>query len=340
VLDCWLSPTRDLAAAAAFFRNINSTRCAPEPVVTDKATFYPSAIRTCAPGRDMKLLTYDFGTGPRAGVLLDDNVVDISSAVGTLHTLSDVRAFLELPDSPIDHLRRVLARASVTEHSSGKRRAESTDPPAPHRARLHRLRRACIGPTTPATCNHLGWRSGRDCQSSTSRPRCESSDQTLRSRFRQLANSSIMSASWRPSSAVKASTCSSSRPTHVLRVSLSSTTGAHATSRPMRVSSGWVRPKARVPPRRSGPGSSLPTRSQQNIAMAPSNVDCKVRVNGELWMDGNAWNMRHTFGAMIERASQDSRIVPADVIASGTIGGGSIGGAIRKGISRSIPTAR
>ena len=69
-------------------------------------------------------------------------------------------------------------------------------------------------------------------------------------------------------------------------------------------------------------------------------VDCKVRVNGELWMDGNAWNMRHTFGAMIERASQDSRIVPADVIASGTIGGGSIGEAIRKGISRSIPTAR
>jgi len=68
----------------------------------------------------MKLLTYDFGTGPRAGVLLDGNVVDISSAVGTLHTLSDVRAFLELPDSPIDHLRRVLARASVTEHSSGK----------------------------------------------------------------------------------------------------------------------------------------------------------------------------------------------------------------------------
>jgi len=30
VLDCWLSPTRDLAAAAAFFRNINSTGCMPD----------------------------------------------------------------------------------------------------------------------------------------------------------------------------------------------------------------------------------------------------------------------------------------------------------------------
>jgi len=51
VLDCWLSRTRDLAAAEAFFRRtINSTGCIPEHVVTDKATFYPSAIRTCAPG--------------------------------------------------------------------------------------------------------------------------------------------------------------------------------------------------------------------------------------------------------------------------------------------------
>jgi DDE domain len=51
VLDYWLSQTRDLAAAEAIFRRtIGSTGCKPEHVVTDKATFYPSAIRTCAPG--------------------------------------------------------------------------------------------------------------------------------------------------------------------------------------------------------------------------------------------------------------------------------------------------
>ena len=51
VLDCWLSRTRDLAAAQAFFRRtINSTGCMPEHIVTDKATFYPSAIRRYAPG--------------------------------------------------------------------------------------------------------------------------------------------------------------------------------------------------------------------------------------------------------------------------------------------------
>jgi hypothetical protein len=46
ILDCWLSRTRDLAAADALFRRIiNSTRCKPEHVVTDKAALYPSAIR-------------------------------------------------------------------------------------------------------------------------------------------------------------------------------------------------------------------------------------------------------------------------------------------------------
>src|SRR5262249_18583960 len=39
----------------------------------------------------------------------------------------------------------------------------------------------------------------------------------------------------------------------------------------------------------------------------------------------------HTFGSMLERAAQDSRIAPGDVIASGTVGGGSIGEAVRKG---------
>jgi IS6 family transposase len=50
MLDYWLSATRDLPAAEAFFRRtITSTGCVPEHIVTDKATFYPSAIRTWAP---------------------------------------------------------------------------------------------------------------------------------------------------------------------------------------------------------------------------------------------------------------------------------------------------
>jgi transposase-like protein len=50
VLDCWLSATRDSPAADAFFRRtIASTHSVPEHIVTDKAAFYPSAIRGHAP---------------------------------------------------------------------------------------------------------------------------------------------------------------------------------------------------------------------------------------------------------------------------------------------------
>ena len=51
MLDGGLSRTRDLAAAEAFFRRtLRSTGCTPEPVVTDQAALYASAIRACAPG--------------------------------------------------------------------------------------------------------------------------------------------------------------------------------------------------------------------------------------------------------------------------------------------------
>jgi hypothetical protein len=49
--DAW-APTaaRRCLRDGIFRRTINSTRCMPDHVVTDKATFYPSAIRTYAPG--------------------------------------------------------------------------------------------------------------------------------------------------------------------------------------------------------------------------------------------------------------------------------------------------
>src|SRR5439155_524570 len=49
------------------------------------------------------------------------------------------------------------------------------------------------------------------------------------------------------------------------------------------------------------------------------------------WMENNAGIMYHTWGAMIERASRDSRVVPGDVLGGGTVTGGSIGEAIRNG---------
>jgi fumarylacetoacetate (FAA) hydrolase len=61
-------------------------------------------------------------------------------------------------------------------------------------------------------------------------------------------------------------------------------------------------------------------------------VRCTLRVNGVQWMDSDGGLMYHTWGAMIERASRDSRIVPGDVLGGGTVTGGSIGEAIRDGL--------
>jgi fumarylacetoacetate (FAA) hydrolase len=64
-------------------------------------------------------------------------------------------------------------------------------------------------------------------------------------------------------------------------------------------------------------------------------LKCEVRVNGDHWLkDGAAADAYFTFGDMVERASKDSRIVPGDVIGSGTVGGGSIREAIRKGYEK------
>src|SRR5262245_9353383 len=62
-------------------------------------------------------------------------------------------------------------------------------------------------------------------------------------------------------------------------------------------------------------------------------VRCTLKVNGVQWMENNAGIMYHSWGAMIERASRDSRMVPGDILGGGTVTGGSIGEAILNGFS-------
>ena len=50
-------------------------------------------------------------------------------------------------------------------------------------------------------------------------------------------------------------------------------------------------------------------------------LPCTADVNGETVSRGNLAAIHHSFGAMIERASADVRLLPGDVIGSGTVGG-------------------
>ncbi len=60
-------------------------------------------------------------------------------------------------------------------------------------------------------------------------------------------------------------------------------------------------------------------------------VHCEVLVNGEKWAENRSDSQRHTWGQILCHASQDSRLLPGDVLASGTVGGCSIGEALRNG---------
>src|SRR6266852_3825718 len=63
----------------------------------------------------MKLVTYDSveSTGPRAGVIVDTSVLDVTDLLRTEATVRDVQALVELPDA-LDRLRNALAQADAT----------------------------------------------------------------------------------------------------------------------------------------------------------------------------------------------------------------------------------
>src|SRR5947208_17067240 len=58
----------------------------------------------------MKLITYETANGPRAGVVVDGQVLDIATLLGEQDGLRDVRALLELPNDPLTRLKSALVQ--------------------------------------------------------------------------------------------------------------------------------------------------------------------------------------------------------------------------------------
>jgi len=278
----------------------------------------------------MKLLTYDPGTGPRAGVLQGADILDASALLGASTTLRDVRGVLEFGPEAVDRLRDAVDRVNAPrvplssvklrapilqpptvrdhiafeEHASGQWTREATGPRMEVWARLpifyfsNPLRIFGSEETVPfpAATKQLDYE-------------CELAAIVARE------GSNILEADADP---------------YILGFTIFNDWSCRdLQSDESQFGLGPAKGKDSA----SSLGPWIVTRDE----MAPYyrngtlHVACKVRVNGTLWMDGNAWNMHHTFGAMFERGAQDSRIVPGDVIATGTVGGGSISESVRKG---------
>ena len=279
----------------------------------------------------MKLLTYNTGTGPRCGVLRDDHVVDVSALLGTQGILRDVRALLELGDNPIARVGEALAR--------------NTSAPAAALSEVT-LRPPVLQPPTV-----------RDYMVYEEHATAQGTREQVEAWYRMpIFYYSSPLRIFGPDDVVPYPSAAEQLD---YELELGCVIGREGSNVPESEAMGYVagfcifndwscrdlqRDEMAVglgPAKGKDSASSLGPWLVTPDEMAPYlrdgrlQVRCTARVNGDVWLgDADGGEAYHTWGALVERASWDSRIVPGDVIGSGTVGGGSIGEAVRKGYEK------
>lgn len=280
----------------------------------------------------MRLLSYDTNNGPRCGVLQGNDIVDVSSLLGTGgHPLRDVRALLEQGDDAIERVREALAKdssASRVPLSGAQLRSPVIQPPTVRDFIVFEEHASNQGTREP---NEAWYRMPVFYFSN---PLCVYG-----------------------TDAVIPHPSASSQFDYELEIGIvigkegSNVAAADAMDyiAGFTLFNDWSARDLQVDEMAFGLGPAKGKDTASSIGpwlvtkdeMAPYLKDghlhlkCEVKVNGDLWMkDGEAQNGHFTFADMVERASKDSRIVPGDVIGSGTVGGGSIRESIRKGFDK------
>jgi len=275
----------------------------------------------------MKLITYDTANGPRAGVVVDGQVLDIATLLGEQGGLRDVRTLLELPNDPLTRLKSALSSAPATQGVS-----------------LSKVRlRAPI--LQPPTVRDFMVYEGHASAGGTR----QLSDAWYRLPIFYFSNPLCI---FGPEDAIPYPSASEQLD---YELELAAVIGREASNvaeadafsyiAGFTIFNDWScrdlqrdEMEARLGPAKGkDAASSLGPWIVTTDELAPFirdsrlHVRCTLKVNGVQWMENNAGIMYHSWGAMIERASRDSRLVPGDVLGGGTVTGGSIGEAIRNG---------
>ena len=277
----------------------------------------------------MKLLTYETDKGPRCGVLQAGNIVDVTGVVGSNgHTIRDVRGLLELGDSPIERVREALDKdtsASRLPLSGAKLLSPIVQPPTVRDFIVFEEHASSQGTREP---NEVWYRmpvfyfSNPLCIYGTD---AEIPFPSASSQFDyELEIGCVIGKEGRDVPAADAMD-------HIAGFTLFN----DWSSRDLQVDEmAFGLGPAKGKDTASSIGPWLVTTDEMLPYLKDGRLDlrCQVRVNGQDWLkDGSAKDAYFSFADMIERASKDSRIVPGDIIGSGTVGGGSIREAIRKG---------
>jgi 2-keto-4-pentenoate hydratase/2-oxohepta-3-ene-1,7-dioic acid hydratase in catechol pathway len=277
----------------------------------------------------MKLLTYETDKGPRCGVLQDGQVLDVSALLGLSgHYLRDVQALLERDDSPIDRVRDALAKDNSVQKlplADVQLRAPVLQPPTVRDFIVYEEHASNQGTREP---NEVWYRMpvfyfsnplciyGTDAQI----PYPSASTQF----DYELEIGVIIGKEGRDVAAADA-----------LDYIAGFTLFNDWSARDLQVDEmafGLGPAKGKDTASSIGPWLVTTDELLPYLNDGRLKLKCEVRVNGDYWLkDSAAENAYFSFGDMVERASKDSRIVPGDVIGSGTVGGGSIREAIRKG---------
>jgi len=276
----------------------------------------------------MKLCTYDTGSGPRAGVVVAERVLDVATLLGESGGLRDVRALLELPNDPLRRLQSALGAASSAPGM----------PLASVRLRAPILQ--------PPTIRDFMVYEGHATQGGTR----QVSDAWYRLPIFYFSNPLRI---FGPEDAVPYPSASDMLDYELELAAVIGREGSNVSEAEalsyvagFTIFNDWScrdlqRDEMKVnlgPAKGKDAATSLGPWMVTTDELAPFfrdgrlHVRCTLKVNGVQWMDNNGGLMYHTWGAMIERASWDSRIVPGDVLGGGTVTGGSIGEAIRNGL--------
>lgn len=275
----------------------------------------------------MKLCTYDTGNGPRAGVIVNEQVLDVATLLGAHGGLRDVRALLELPDEPLSRLHAAV----------GSARSPQGLPLTNVRLRAPLLQ--------PPTIRDFMVYEGHATAGGTR----QVSDAWYRLPIFYFSSPLRI---FGPDEAVPYPSASEQLDYELeLGAVIGREGGNIAEADAFSYIAGFTifndwscrdlqrdEMEARLGPAKGkdsatslGPWMVTTDELAPYIRDGRLHVRCTLKVNGVQWMDNNAGLMYHTWGAMIERASRDSRIVPGDVLGGGTVTGGSIGEAIRNG---------
>jgi fumarylacetoacetate (FAA) hydrolase len=272
----------------------------------------------------MQLVTYDRGDGPSAGVVVNEQVLDVATLLSERSGLRDVRALLELPNDPLTRLKSALSSAGGVPLTSVRLRAPILQPPTVRDFMVYE------GHASAGGTRKL-------------------SDAWYRLPIFYFSNPLCI---FGPDDAVPYPSASEQLDYELEIAAVIGREGRNVAEADafsyiagFTIFNDWScrdlqrdEMEARLGPAKGkdsasslGPWIITTDELQPFIRDGRLHLSCSLKVNGVKWMDSNVGLMYHTWGAMIERASRDSRIVPGDVIGSGTITGGSIGEAIRNG---------